>query len=539
LTSLTAMPSNVHSPSLRVLVVDDEPSIREILADYLGNLRGHRISTAGDGPDALSQFEPGVWDCVFLDLKMPGMDGVEVLVRLKQQEPSLPVVIMTGFPSLDAAIEAMRRGANDFLVKPIKLDLVGATLRRVVRERDLLSENLRLGALVKQQRKIGRLNRELEQRVRQLRKVQEISAGMDRLQNPEDLYQGVAEMARRHLDADKAAIMLLEPDSGRLKVTAVAGFGEGSLGRIAGVRGEGIIGKVALAGLPLMGNPEPGRPSGDLLGTNGSYLCLPITLHQETFGVMLVGDKRGDLPFRGEDLFLANFILQKAALSMENITLSQAMADNLRSTLNALVGAMEAKDPYIRQHSRRVTDLSVAGAEALGMESSQVEALSFAGYLHDIGKIGVKDNVLLKNTSLDPEEYEEVKRHPVLGDSIVSSMQLTPDERNVVLLHHERWDGGGYPRGLAGEEIPLVARVTAVADAFDAMTSDRSYRPSKSQEQAAGELRRFAGSQFDPRVVEAFLGMLKNYQEPEQEPSRRLGPPEMLRRVVMKGGMES
>ena len=217
----------------------------------------------------------------------------------------------------------------------------------------------------------------------------------------------------------------------------------------------------------------------------------------------------------------------------------EAMADNLCSTLDTLVGAMEAKDPYTRQHSRRVTDLSVEGAKALQMESSQVEALRFAGYLHDIGKIGVKDNVLLKNTSLDPEEYEEVKRHPVVGDSIVASMQLTPDERNVVLLHHERWDGGGYPRGLAGEEIPLVARVAAVADAFDAMTSDRSYRPSKSREQAAGELRRFAGSQFDPGVVEAFLGMLENYQEPKWEPTGRLRPQEMLKRAVMKGGRES
>lgn len=522
-----------------MLVVDDEPSIREILADYLGNLRGHRVATAGGGQEALDQFKPGVWDCVFLDLKMPGMDGVEVLGRLKQQEPSLPVVIMTGFPTLDTAIEALRQGANDFLIKPIKLNLVGSTLRRVVRERDLLSENLRLAALVKQQRKIERLNRELKQRVRELRKIQEISEAIDRLQNSGDLYQGLAEMAQRHLDADKAAIILLEPNSSHLRVNAVAGFGGDTVGQIAGVRGEGIIGKVASEGRPLMGNPNLRRDSVGLLDTSGSYLCLPITLHEEIFGVMLVGDKRGDLPFRGEDLFLANFLLQKAALSMENIALSEAMAGNLRSTLDTLVGAMEAKDPYIRQHSRRVTDLSVAGAEALRMESSQVEALRFAGYLHDIGKIGVKDNVLLKNSSLDPEEYEEVKRHPVVGDSIVSSMQLTPDERNVVLLHHERWDGGGYPRGLAGEEIPLVARVAAVADAFDAMTSDRSYRPSKSRGLAADELKRCAGSQFDSKVVEAFLEMLEHYQEPKQEPTGRLRPQGMLRRTMLKGGRES
>ncbi|MCB2191984.1 MAG: HD-GYP domain-containing protein, partial [Deltaproteobacteria bacterium] len=144
---------------------------------------------------------------------------------------------------------------------------------------------------------------------------------------------------------------------------------------------------------------------------------------------------------------------------------------------------------------------------------SQIESLKFAGYLHDIGKIGIKDHILLKETRLTAEEYEEIKRHPDIGESIIRAMDLSEDERHIVRHHHERWDGGGYPDGLAGEDIPLLARVVAVADAYDAMTSDRSYRASRGGQEAVAELAACAGSQFDPSVVEAFARMLTRHQQ--------------------------
>lgn len=260
-----------------------------------------------------------------------------------------------------------------------------------------------------------------------------------------------------------------------------------------------------------------GRPGGDamleaVLPCQGAYLCLPIKIRGEIFGVMLVADKIDDRPIRGEDIFLLRFLLDKSGLSIENIALYESMVSNLHSTLGALVNAMEAKDPYTRQHSRRVTNLSVLSAQTMGLDMGQIEALRFAAYLHDIGKIGVKDNVLLKASALSNDEYAQIKQHPVIGETIIQAMDLSSQERAIIRHHHEHWNGRGYPDGLEGERIPLLARVVAVSDAFDAMTTDRPYRKAKSQGAAVQELMRFAGTQFDPEVVRAFVEMLARYQ---------------------------
>jgi putative nucleotidyltransferase with HDIG domain len=260
-----------------------------------------------------------------------------------------------------------------------------------------------------------------------------------------------------------------------------------------------------------------GRPGSDplleqALPSEGPYLCLPIRIREETFGVMMVADKKDGTSFRGDDIFLLRFLLDKAGLSIENIALYESMVSNLHSTLGALVNAMEAKDPYTRQHSRRVTNLSVLTAQTMGLQISDIESLRFAAYLHDIGKIGVKDSVLLKSSHLDPAEYELIKQHPVIGETIIQAMDLSDQERAIIRHHHERWDGRGYPDGLMGERIPLLARLVAISDAFDAMTTDRPYRLAKTQAAAVQELMRCSDSQFDREVVRAFVEMLARYQ---------------------------
>jgi putative nucleotidyltransferase with HDIG domain len=494
--------------SLRILLVDDEPAILMMLSEFLRAFNNHEVVTASDGDEALGLFKAGQFDAAFLDLKMPGMSGVQLLAGLKEKDPNLPVVMMTGFPSLDAAIDTMRQGASDFLVKPFSLQQVKLTLERVVRERRLLAENLRLSERLAQQERIGQLNLELGRRVRLQNTIRQMSEALDRLQTSEDLYQGLADLAARHLGVGNSAVLLLDRSSGHLLVIAAHGWGNHTLGRQAGHLGEGIFGKVAAEGQPMLGRPAPDLAA--LLPSRGPCLCLPIKIRQEVFGVLVLADKpRGRLD--GQDIYLSRFLLDKAALSIENIALYESMLGNLHSTLGALVGAMEAKDPYTRQHSLRVTNLSVLTAQTMGLDLSSIESLRFAAYLHDIGKIGVKDHVLLKTTRLTPDEYRQIKEHPVIGEGIIKSMDLPPGERAIIRHHHECWDGSGYPDNLAGEDIPLLARVVAVADAFDAMTSDRPYRLAKHQADAVGELLRFAGRQFDRQVVQAFLEMLVRF----------------------------
>jgi putative nucleotidyltransferase with HDIG domain len=173
--------------------------------------------------------------------------------------------------------------------------------------------------------------------------------------------------------------------------------------------------------------------------------------------------------------------------------------------LSVLTRAIEARDPYTRGHSARVTALAEEVARRLGWSTEQLAALRIGGPLHDIGKLAVSHEVLHKEGRLDAKELAEIREHPKTGAKLLLRVAALRAAIPYVLYHHERWDGTGYPSGKAGEEIPLEARVLAVADAFDAMTSDRPYRRALSQQAALAEVERCAGTQFDPRIAQVFL----------------------------------
>src|SRR5919204_666523 len=183
----------------------------------------------------------------------------------------------------------------------------------------------------------------------------------------------------------------------------------------------------------------------------------------------------------------------------------QSLEDAYRTTLKALIKALEARDSETHGHSERVVSFSLRLGRELGLDDRQLRALEFGSLLHDIGKIGVPDAILRKPSGLTEEEWREMRKHPLHGQRILRGIEFLGGAARVVAQHHERWDGAGYPLGLRGEGIDLNARIFAVADAFDAITSDRVYRGCKSYECAAVELGRHAGAQFDPCVVEAFL----------------------------------
>jgi len=175
-----------------------------------------------------------------------------------------------------------------------------------------------------------------------------------------------------------------------------------------------------------------------------------------------------------------------------------------RSTLKALIKALETRDSETHGHSERVVSFSLRLARELGLDEEQLKSLEFGSLLHDIGKIGVPDAILRKPSPLNEAEWEEMRRHPAHGQQILGGIEFLEGAARVVAQHHERWDGTGYPLGLRGAQIDLNARIFAVADAFDAITSERVYRGGKSYDMAAAELDEHAGTQFDPEVVEAF-----------------------------------
>jgi HD-GYP domain-containing protein (c-di-GMP phosphodiesterase class II) len=182
--------------------------------------------------------------------------------------------------------------------------------------------------------------------------------------------------------------------------------------------------------------------------------------------------------------------------------------------LSVLTGAIEARDPYTRGHSARVTELAEAVARRLGWDDGRLEGLRVGGPLHDVGKLAVSDAVLRKEGRLEEHEFAEIREHPKAGARLLFRVAALREAIPYVLYHHERWDGTGYPSGRAGEEIPLEARVLAVADAFDAMTSDRPYRRALSQAEALAEVERCAGTQFDPAIARLFLELFAETERP-------------------------
>lgn len=193
-------------------------------------------------------------------------------------------------------------------------------------------------------------------------------------------------------------------------------------------------------------------------------------------------------------------------LAETNEKLEQAYLDSVQT----LRYTVEAKDPYTRGHSDRVSEYSVLIGEKLGLSEDEIKTLKIGGLFHDIGKIGIPDSILQKQTKLTDDEYSEIKNHPSIGVHILGAATIFKDIIPIVKHHHERYDGRGYPSGLKGKNIPYLARIAAVADTFDAMTSKRSYRDALDLQVVKDEIKRCEGTQFDPEIAEAFLDILNN-----------------------------
>jgi putative nucleotidyltransferase with HDIG domain len=339
-------PESVSDPT-RILVVDDDAAVRDVLAAILAE-EGYASVSAAGAEAALELAAAGELDLVISDVKMPGQDGLWLLDRLRRDHPDTAVIMLTGFGDTESAVECLRRGASDYLLKPPRItDLIRAIERALARRRIELARQ--------------RYQRKLERRVRE--KTAELS---------------------------------------------------------------------------------------------------------------------------------------QALLEVENA---------YAHTLYALVAALDAREHETGDHSQRVVRYTLAIADRLEVGELERAAIARGALLHDIGKIGIPDAILLKPGKLTADEWEEMRRHPDIGFRILEGIEFLKGPAEIVLSHQERWDGQGYPRGLAGKDIPLGARIFAIADTLDAITSDRPYRKGTTFAAARAEIVRCAGTQFDPEAVEAFAAL--------------------------------
>ena len=344
-----SMPEGLAS----LLVVDDEEPIRAALARYLTQ-QGYEVSTAASGEEALATLGRQKIAGMLVDVRMPGVSGIDLVPQALELEPHLAILMLTAVTDATTAALCMQRGAFEYLIKPIDLVDLGRALERALRRRATQMETAQVNQWLK----------------------------------------------------EEVAI------------------------RAAEVRRE--------------------------------------------------------------------------RATLERVTIA---------TLEVLVNALEAKDPFSRGHSARVADLSAMIAAELQLSDEDIEVIRTAGRLHDIGKIGIREEVLAKQGPLTPAEYEHVKDHVIIGTQILAPLAHLHNTITCIRSHHERWDGEGYPEGISGATIPLTARILAVADTFDAITSPRTFRDAKTCAEALGDIHRASGTQFDPTVVDAFMGAADRFGE--------------------------
>ncbi len=331
----------------RILLVDDECAVWQILGEKLER-SGFDWLGRSSGEAALACLEKERFDAVVSDLKMPGMTGMQLLTEIQKRQPHLAFVMATGEDDIRTAVEAMKHGADDYLVKPFHLEAAVESLRRALHKKFLEAE-------------VEKYRHQLEEMVEQ--RTHQLQVAMKRIEHAYD------------------------------------------------------------------------------------------------------------------------------------------------QTLEALGAALDLRDTETAGHSRRVSLYCLAIARAIGCTNEQLKTIARGSYLHDIGKIGIPDSVLLKKGKLTPEEMTIMQTHVRIGYELLSRIPFLASASKIVLAHQERYDGAGYPQGLMGEEIPLGARIFAVADTLDAMTSDRPYRRALPFETARDEIIRESGNQFDPDVVRVFLSL--------------------------------
>lgn len=331
----------------------------------------------------------------------------------------------------------------------------------------------------------------------------------------QDILPRIVDAIKNLITCDTCSIMLLDEKKEFLTISASYGLEEKYIKDVRQKVGDGIAGWVALHNKPLLlqGPIQEGRFRNYMEHEKdiASSICIPLETRDGLTGVVCVTNKNAH-SYEDDDMRRLTLVAGNLSIAVENARLFERIRAANLETMMALAQALETKDAYTRGHSERMVQRAEAVAERLGLPEVETELLRYSAILHDIGKIGIPDNILNKPDKLTDEEYRLIKEHPIRGAEIVKQVKALEPVASIILQHHERWDGKGYPQGLKGEAIPIEARIVSVLDAFDAMTSDRPYRKALPIERVIGELKRCSGTQFDPKVVDAFLAELRQEQ---------------------------
>jgi putative methionine-R-sulfoxide reductase with GAF domain len=339
----------------------------------------------------------------------------------------------------------------------------------------------------------------------------------------DNIITSITQMARSALNASFSSVYLLDEKTQELFLRCTNAPIENQIGRFQLNKQAGIAGWVAQTGQPLIINDVNKDPRfngliDEIYGSpTKSIICAPLISRNRVTGIIKVINKDGGADFARQDLQTLAAIAATAALTVENLKLNECLQDSYKSTVKALVSLSDAKEITGGGHSRRVARYALMGATKLSLPEEEKRNIEYAAILHDIGKLAISDSILNKSGTLTHEEWRILRSHPQISFNLLKEIPFLIEASQLILYHHERYDGMGYPYGLKGEAIPLGARLIAVADAFDNMTTKHAYRDAINTRDAFVELGKCMGSQFCPVAVKAFYaGFLQAHPPAKQ-----------------------
>ena len=471
------------SLNTRLLVIDDERYICNIIVEALAADKYDVVSFVN--PDkAIDHIQSNPVELVLTDLVMGDVSGVDVLKKTLENHDDTIVILMTAHPTMEMAISVLKRGAYDFLIKPFKLEELRATIKRGLAHQKVLRENLQLRGQV------------------EFLKVASTAVPNDDI---EEYFAMVLRSCITEFSAAGACAIEIDPGTGEV-ARKVCEAGPGM--DIAAIVDESSLEKFSgrRSARPIISRE---RVVVDDQEVSRILISKPIFVGSRFHGVInLLIVSRFDRVTPGQ-LDVLTILANSVASAIANKRLYQDLQASYLEAIHALANAIEARDEYTAGHTDRVIKLATLVARQLGWDEKRIDSLIMGCSLHDIGKIGVPDSILNKPDRLTEQERKRMMKHPALGLRIIRGINLFKQSIPYIIAHHERYDGAGYPKGLNGEEIPIEGRLLAVVDTFDAIMSNRPYRPGAALETAVRELVINRGTQFDPHLVDIFMQVLR------------------------------
>ena len=354
---------------------------------------------------------------------------------------------------------------------------------------------------------------DIDNLIMMLASIHEFGVTATGLLSKEEVAQTVVDTACSILHSNFASLMLINADN-ELYIISSKGLSEKVKKETKMKIGEGIAGRVVSTGKYIfVENIETDvrflRPNDEERYDSKSFISVPLKIKSKVIGVLNVNSPKNKRQFNDRDLKLITILADQAAMRLDNIELFNNLQSFYFEMVQTLARAIDAKDAYTYDHADRARKYAKEIAVKMNLPYTIVRNIEYAALMHDIGKIGIADNILLKKEKLTEKEMKMLRTHPIIGNKILAPVKFLSPVAPMVLYHQEWYDGSGYPEGLAKEEIPLGARIVAVIDAYDAMTSDRPYRKALPIKTAVKELKDGAGKQFDPKIVDIFINILK------------------------------